>query len=535
MRPVLSAAQMRAFDSSAIEAGVPGIVLMENAGRGAAHLIGLKARPRKQGAPPRSSFALSGSCVRCADERSLVGLEFLILCGSGNNGGDGFVVARHLRARGASVRVWCVAPPDELTGDALIASSALLAVGVPLLPVPAQDEWPAAFSRADLVVDALLGTGLSRPVQGLFRRLIVALNASLARVVALDVPSGLDATSGCCHDVVVQAAHTVTFGHLKQGLLTTAGHQSAGTITVSHIGVPATLAPQLEPTAWLLELSDIRCRLSQRPATAHKGKNGRVVVVAGSPGTVGAARMTAHACFRGGAGVVTIATHAAAMARLESSAREVMTHPLGQDEASEQLLTCADALAVGPGLGTDADALFLARLALSHHRPTVLDADGLRLLAASGGSLLDERDGTAPLVLTPHPGEAADLLDCSTKEIEADRFGAADALSTRYDAVVILKGSRPLVAAPNRAPTVSAFGSAALGTAGSGDVLAGLLAALLVGAESSEKAFACAELALGLQGLAAERWSETRGDRGLLASEIADLVPEVTAELLSES
>ena len=283
MRPVLSAEQMRTFDEKAIAAGVSGQILMENAGRGAAHLIGLKMRPRKAGEAPRTSSSIVGSCVRCADERSLSGARVLILAGPGNNGGDGYVVARHLAARAAQVTVLSVKGASQLTGDARAAFQAMEAIGVRSCSL-FEADYGSIISEADVIVDALLGTGTSRPVEGELASVINRINAAHAYVVSLDVPSGLDATTGSVHGVAVLADHTVTFAHLKSGLLTTVGQKHAGNITVSHIGIPSDLPAEIEPWAFLLEESDAIARMAKRAPTAHKSNAGRIAVLAGSPG-----------------------------------------------------------------------------------------------------------------------------------------------------------------------------------------------------------------------------------------------------------
>lgn len=521
-----------------MERGVPGIVLMENAGRGAAHLIGLKARPRAKTEAPRTGSNVAGTCIRCADERSLEGLTFVVLAGGGNNGGDGFVVARHLACRAATLRVVSPVAEDEIRGDALLALRALTATGLVLEALP--DDLPALFESADLVVDALLGTGADRPVTGIHARLIEALNTSRVPTIALDVPSGLHAETGVALGPVVQAFHTVTFAHLKKGLLTTEGHRCSGDITVSHIGVPSELPFDGDPAGWLIEEGDLRARIAKRSPVAHKASAGRVVLLAGSPGTVGAARLSARGSLRAGAGLVTICTRPQTAAELEQETEEVMTRAWAFDdggafeETTASLLRGSDALVIGPGLGRDEEAAAALWQALSMNRPTVIDADALRILADAP---LAERNlsrfGSSCLaVLTPHPGEAGALLGFDAKNVEADRFSAAERLAEVSGSVVILKGSRTIIAAPGRTPVVSAFGSPAMATAGSGDVLSGICGALLVGAENVDEVFERAQTAVALHGLAGQRWQQKHGDRGLLASEIADLVPEIFLDLL---
>ena len=531
MRPLLSAEQMRHFDRCATSAGVSGIILMENAGRGAAHLIGLKLKPRRAGESPRTGSNVVGTCVRCADERSLLGGRVVVLTGGGNNGGDGFVVARHLAARAAQVTVLMHVPQERLEGDALLAYDAMRAVGVQTHAVDAVD-LPLELSGADLVVDALLGTGVNRDVGGALLRTIEAVNDSGAFVVSLDVPSGLDATLGVVHGAAIRARHTVTFAHLKTGLLTTFGHEYGGDLTVSHIGVPSTLPPDVEPAAWLLEESDARSRVRSHSASGHKGDSGRVVILAGSPGTLGAARLTSRAALRGGAGLVTLCNSPEAVHLLDQEVVEVMTHAWGSSgpaEAEDALFRRADALVVGPGLGQSGSAHAALRCALVAGRPTVVDADALRFVSSEGRTFWDVQSPGAHCVLTPHAAEAGALLGTSAAAVEADRFGSARALAETYGATILLKGSRPILAAPGRAPVVSAFGTRALATGGSGDVFCGILAAQLIGAHTKETIFDRLIAAVTLQGQAAELWSQNNGDGGLLASEIADLVPQVLA------
>lgn len=548
MRPVLSAASQRQFDLHHIQRGVSGLVLMENAGRGAAHLVGLKLRPRRPEEAPRTGSSVVGSCIRCADERSLEGAEVTVVCGSGNNGGDGFVVARHLMNRGTRVRLFCLSPSAALRGDAQTMARAFEATGgfVELLGelramaserngeeteggVAVSEEFQNALASASLVVDALLGTGLSRPVQGLPRAVIEAMNACAAPVIALDLPSGLDATSGKSWGATVMATHTISFAHLKTGLLTTHGHAHGGNLTVSHIGVPSDLPVGIAPSAWLLEESDVAARIRPREATDHKGRSGRVGVVAGSPGTIGAARLCTRAALRGGAGLVTLCNRAAVVERFEAEAAEVMTQVIREDDLSaDTQLDRFDSLVVGPGLGCDAFSRGVLRGVLAAQRPTVVDADALTLLSTGAVSW---REVHELCVLTPHPGEAARLLDTSIHELESDRWGSVASLSERAGCAVLLKGSRPLLQAPGREPVVSAFGSAALATGGSGDVLCGLLAAFFVGVETPQLLFDRVLAAVGVQGMAAEAWSAEHGDRGLLASEVADRAPAVMARL----
>jgi hydroxyethylthiazole kinase-like uncharacterized protein yjeF len=526
VRPVLNREQIRAFDARWIAAGVPGSLLMENAGRGAAHLIGLRARGSSE--KTRVKSATRGSCVRCSDESALSGVSILILCGGGNNGGDGFVVARHLLSRGAEVRVLCLASIQDLKGDAEIAALALLALGVKIEAFPVLGELQSLVAIASLVVDALLGTGASRPVEGSLRDIIETINGQTTQVISLDIPSGLDAETGAVLGACIRANHTVTFAHLKRGLLTTAGHEYGGTITVSHIGVPAALSETEGPSAWLIEEQDLSSMLPRRSPTSHKGTAGRVVVVAGSPGMTGAARLVGRACLRAGAGLVTLCAQKQTVEQLDSEVLELMTHAWGEGDG--ELFRRADSLVIGPGLGRSESAETAIERSLGSAAPTVLDADALHYLAKKRDIVTRQRERWR-FVLTPHAGEAAALLGCTIEEIESDRFVAAQRLADGFQSAVVLKGSRTVIASPGEPPVVCALGSVALGTAGSGDTLSGILGAFLVGARSSADVFRCAQLAVGVHALAGQKWSEKNGIRGLLASEIADAIPDVLKNL----
>lgn len=541
MRAVLGVAEMQAFDSGLIARGVPGIVLMENAGRGAAHILGQKERPRTEGRARPTS--VRGSCVRCADGRSLEGTEYLILCGPGNNGGDGFVVARHLVGRGAKVRVLAVREVSSLQGDARIAAEAWLAVGGTL--EPASSQAISEFTGS-VIVDALLGTGVRGPVDESLADLIEAINAHPASVVALDVPSGFDADRGCVHEgprgfVAVRAEQTITFGFIKRGLLTTFGHEYSGRITLANLGVPALPPEDRPPVAYLIEEKDLRAWLSPRPVTLHKWQAGEVLIIGGSPGMVGAAHLCARAALRSGAGLAVIHTCAEGARALEQEVLEVMTRPYDPSQVGHLDLGKARAVVFGPGLGRGPQAEEISRLAhralADDPRRVVVDADGLRLSVGRLHKLRLLRESGVPLILTPHSGEAAALLDTTAAKVEADRFGAAQTLADRSHAVVVLKGSRTIIAAPDRPPLVNALGSPCMATAGSGDVLAGILGALLAERPAGEvlSVQATQELAalgVGLHGLAGEMFEQELSDSGCLASDLADRIPLVRRRLL---
>ncbi len=503
MIPVLSRAQMRAFDACATGAcAVPSLVLMENAGRGVADVIGRELGVRR----------------------------VVVVCGVGNNGGDGFVVARHLLARGYAVDVHCAAPVVKLVGDARANHDAVAGLGVPIEEV-GEDLGPlrAAFSRADVVVDALFGTGLDRPVVGVHAAVIEAINHSGKPIVSVDVPSGLDADTGAPLGATVRAAMTVTFALHKLGLLTPSGAALAGRVHLVDLGVPSSLVDRVGHSALLLESSDVARAFSPRKVSAHKGSAGHVAVFAGSRGKAGAALMSARAALRAGAGVVTVATWPESADAIEGRLVEAMTARLERDDlvaSVDRVLAGKRAVVVGPGFGTDDDARAVVEHILeSWQGPSVVDADALALFEGRPEIFASSR-GAA--VLTPHPGELGKLLSTGAAEVEADRFGAIATAVARARSVVVLKGAHTLVGAPDERTVINGSGNPALATAGPGDVLSGILGALVCMLDPFEAAWT----AVHLHGLAADLWREAHADRGLLAHEIADHVPGAMAALV---
>jgi NAD(P)H-hydrate epimerase len=504
--PVLSRAQIRAFDAHAIGAAkVLGVVLMENAGRGAADAI-----------------------ERALLDGSARGKTVSVVAGTGNNGGDGFVVARHLALRGARVHVFLAGSEAKVRGDARANLDAWRGLGHGVVELTS-DLQPLheAVVWSDAVVDALFGTGFDRPLDAAHAAIVAVMNESRAKVAAIDIPSGLDADTGRVLGAAVRASLTVTFAHRKLGLMTPNGAAHAGAIVVVDIGVPADLVKHTGVAAHVVEASDLHAWLAQRAADAHKNTAGHVGVIAGSPGKIGAALMVAHAALRAGAGLATIATWPEAASAIETRVREEMTARLDRSSLAASIdaaLAGKRAAVVGPGFGLDADA----RLAVEHvvatfAGPLVVDADALTHFAGRPEALAVAKRA----ILTPHPGEAARLLGKTAAQVEDDRFAAARELGSRARAVVVLKGAHTIVADPDGRLVVNATGNAALATAGSGDVLGGVAGALACALDPFEAA--CA--GVYVHGAAADAWRDANGgaDRGLLASEIADLVPAALA------
>jgi len=502
MIPVLSRAEMRQFDAHASGAGrVPSLLLMENAGRGAADLIAQDLGLAK------------GSAAR-----------IVIVCGAGNNGGDGFVVARRLLTLGADPRVYLLVKAERLTGDALSNHRSFVALGGLVVELePNQlNVLGNAIESARAVVDAVFGTGLDREVTGFFRYAIEFMNGARCPIFALDVPSGLDADTGRVLGAAVRAGTTITFAHAKLGLMTPSGLQHSGKLRTVDIGVPDTSLAQIGYSAEIVEAADVLAALVTRSISTHKGSAGRVMVIAGSPGKIGAALLAAQGALRAGAGLVTIAALPETAALLDQRVLEVMTariDPARIEDSLDELLERADAVAIGPGLGLDATARRIAEhVALRAPKTKVLDADAISHFAGRAEQL---RGAAGELVLTPHSGEMARIVGGSAAEVEDDRFGALARAVALTGSVVLLKGHRTLVGAPEERIAINVSGSGVLATGGSGDVLTGILAAFGALLDVRRAAYAAAYV----HGIAGERRSLHGVDRGVLAHEIADEVP----------
>ncbi|MBB3227410.1 NAD(P)H-hydrate epimerase [Luteibacter sp. Sphag1AF] len=426
-----------------------------------------------------------------------------VLCGTGNNGGDGYLLAALAREAGWQVDVLALGPPAG--DDARAARRHFEASGG---PVRDASQGQNAWNDADVVVDALYGTGLNRAPEGVAAELIRLLNAAGRPVLALDIPSGLTADNGTAPGVAVQASVTVTFIAYKRGLFT--GRCGlAGTVELARLGLPDAMVSSMEPDARLLSES----ALPPRPRDSYKGDNGHVLAVGGDHGTAGAICMASEAAARTGAGLVSVATRDENVPSINTVRPELMAHGVNGPQALEPLLARASVLAVGPGLGQGAWGHALWTTALDAGLPLVLDADGLNLLAK------EQRELPSQTILTPHPGEAARLLGVTTADIQADRFDSARALARQYRSVVVLKGNGSLVARPDGCVMVCPWGNPGMASGGMGDTLTGILAGLMAQQLSAWDA-AC--LGVGLHARAADVAARD-GERGLLAMDL--LVP----------
>jgi hydroxyethylthiazole kinase-like uncharacterized protein yjeF len=501
--PLLSRAAVRDLDCDAVDRlGVPSLLLMENAGRGAFEALRELAGDRLE--------------------------RVLIVGGTGQNGGDGWVVARHLVAAGFSPSIVLVGDSARIAGDALVNWLALERLGIARVAptgLDSRDLSPLsdALGRASVIVDALFGTGLDRPLSGLHADVVERINACPASVLALDLPSGVDAETGAVLGAAVRADWTVTFAAHKRGLDQYPGHGLAGAVRCVSIGVPGpTQAP-----AGRIEPGDFGALLRSRRSDAHKGQAGHVLLIAGAPGHTGAAVLAGLGALRCGAGLCTIAPRGDARTSIEAKTIELMTAALpSQAQAVLELAADKQAVVIGPGLGLDAEARALAsELAHSLPLPAVLDADALTAIGPQHATL---RGARGPRVLTPHPGEAGRLLGISSARVQADRYAAAEQIARQSGCVTVLKGARSIVADPSGRMRVCPTGTPAMAVGGTGDVLAGAIGALL---GQQLPAFDAAVAGVYLHGLAGEL--AAIGDRGLLASELAAALPKAIAQCLA--
>lgn len=472
--------QVRAIDRRAIAAcGGDGAVLMQRAG--AAAFRRLRARwPEAR--------------------------RVLVACGRGNNGGDGWVVARLAREAGLAVEVVAL-PGEPNSAESRAMRDAARAVGVAARDFAIDAPLPAA----DVVVDAVFGIGLSRAPDGVAAALLDALSHHAAPVLALDVPSGLDADSGRAPGACVRAAITVTFIAAKRGLFTGDAPMLTGEVALEALDVdPALVAAEL-PAVHAWSRDDLRRALPPRPPTLHKRQAGHVLVVGGDEGYGGAVRLAAEAAARAGAGLVSVATRAANVAPILAARPELMPRPVEDAPALAALAARADVVAIGPGMGQGDWGRMLLDAALGFGKPCVVDADALNLLAMHAVAL------PPGSVLTPHPGEAARLLGVDTATVHADRYDAALTIARRFGAIVLLKGAGTVIAAPDGALSQCAIAEPGMASGGMGDVLTGVVAALRAQGLDAWTAAGCGALAHARAATAAARRD---GARGLLAGDV---------------
>jgi ADP-dependent NAD(P)H-hydrate dehydratase / NAD(P)H-hydrate epimerase len=475
---IYSVASIREIDRTAIEDhGIPGYTLMKRAGSAAA---------------------------RAARARFPNAMRWQVICGAGNNGGDGYVVARLAALDGIVVSVLTLVDPATLTGDAATAYGDFAAEGGVVM------LWTGELdAEADLLVDAILGSGLERDVGGEFKVAVEAINAHSAPVHAMDIATGINGDSGRVMGCAVVASLTTTFVGLKAGLFLGEGPNHCGELTFADLEIDASCLSGIPMSYNRLDDSILTAALPQRPRGAHKGDFGHVLVVGGGPGMPGAARLCGEAALRAGTGRVSVATHPDHAALITASRPELMSHGMSGEKALTALLDEVDVVAFGPGLGQSDWARGLYQVVANSELPAVWDADALNLLAAT-----PER--SEKRIITPHPGEAATLLGGTTAEVQADRPSALGALAAKYGGITVLKGAGTLVSTDSDVPFICTGGNPGMAAPGMGDVLTGVVAAML--AQGLPLAMAAA---VGVEVHArAGDVAATAGERGMLASDL---------------
>ena len=511
---VVTANEMRNIDSQTInEIGIPGIVLMENAGLGVVRAIERDF--------PVSRFS-----------------NVSIFAGKGNNGGDGLVIARHLVNRGYHVNTYLLSEPDKFSGDALtnlqIAQKTLTLEFI--LSDEHLEKHKASITQSDLIVDAIFGTGLSGPVRGFAGSVIEFLNSINIPIIAVDLPSGLDADYGRVKGLCIRASMTVTMALPKRGLLLYPGAEFVGKLEVADIGIPKSVVESQNIPVNLIQSSYVKKMIPPRPKDGHKGLFGRVLVIAGSVGLTGAASMASQSALRVGAGLVTLGIPESLNPIMEVKLTEVMTLPLRETgeqtisvKAYDQimpLISNMDVVAIGPGLTRNLETESLVRtLCKDINIPKVIDADGLNAIVADKDVLKELDDHT---VLTPHPGEMARLIDKPISEIQSDRINIALNFAKDNNVVIVLKGVPTVVATPQGEAYLNTTGNPGMASGGTGDVLTGIIAGFIAQGLDVKKA---AILGVYVHGLAGDLASIEKGEAGMIAGDLLDQLPRAICNL----
>jgi len=509
---VVTRDEIRRIDKRAIEEyGISGLILMENAG-------------------------LQVSLEILEHYSPLAQKRVAIIAGKGNNGGDGFVVARHLYNRGIRVEVYLIGESTEIKGDARVNLDILKKIGIPLYERVTSNDLSAPLRYTDIIVDAIFGTGLSSEIKNPYSDVINAINSSRKPVVSIDVPSGVDSDTGEILGVAVKADITVTFALPKRGLLVFPGAEYAGILKIGDIGIPKRIIGEEDIRVNLLTRDEVRASLPPRRPDSYKTSFGHLLVMAGSPGKTGAAAMTSLSALRVGAGLVTLATPKSLNEIFESKLTEVMTLPLPEtddltisDKAEEiiyQILPKMAVIAIGPGLSIHPETTRVVRhLVKRSEIPMVIDADGINALI---GHLDILKEAKAPLILTPHPGEMARLLGITPKDIQKDRIGIAQRFAKENRVFLVLKGARTIISDPHGDIFINPTGNPGMATAGTGDVLTGMISGLI--AQGMEPLTA-AKTGVYLHGLTGDISAEEFGEMGMIAGDMIERIPKAIKSL----
>ena len=511
---LLTASEMAQIDRITIDnIGIPGVVLMENAGKGTTDFY---------------AEIFPDICHR----------KVLIIAGSGNNGGDGFVIARHLQYRGSSsVRVMCLKEISGLRGDALINCEIIKKLKMPILEYTGEKYLPqitGELEDCDIVVDAILGTGLKSEVRGFYRQVIEAINASGKPVLAVDVPSGLDASTGKPLGVCINAVATATFGLPKIGQVITPGHNYVGKLKVVDIGIPDTVVEEFNPGRVFFEEKEARKLLKPRRDDSHKGTYGHLLVVSGSVGKTGAAALVCQGASRVGTGLVTLTIPESLNPILEVKLTEPMTLPVSETSdksislnALERIIEEAktrSAVAMGPGISLNEETLELVRrLITGLDCPMVIDADGVTALKDNFDVL---SEANAPVILTPHPGEMARIIGETSAYVQANRLEVAEEFSKKYGVILVLKGFRTIISSPEGKTAVNSTGNPAMATGGMGDVLTGMIGGFLA---QRYDPFDAACLGVYFHGKAGDVVCQEKNFASVLAGDLLEIIPRELA------
>src|SRR3954469_7833773 len=512
---VLNTQQMREADRRTIdEVGIPSIVLMENAGR-------------QPVAAMEAAF------------EDLAGTHVGVMCGRGNNGGDGFVVARTLIQRGVEISVFLLGSVADVRGDARTNLEVLGRIGLTVVEISNAQEWELHFSeisRGELVVDGILGTGFHGQLSGLLETVVADINGLGVPIVAIDLPTGLSADTCDVEGEAIEASMTITLAAPKIPLILPPADTYSGDLVIADIGIPLPVLDDVEgPYIELLTRERMRDLVPARAADSHKGDFGRVLVIAGSMGRSGAAHLAAMGALRSGAGLVTIATPRSCVPMLAMMMPEYMTEPLEETaggaidfSAADRVLDLsADIICIGPGLGQDpSTAAFVQAIVERSGVPLVIDADGLNAFSGDPERLTG-RDGV-DVIITPHPGEMARLLNVSIEQVQSDRLEHAREFAASHKCHVVLKGHRTIIAGPEGRTFVNLTGNAGMATGGTGDLLTGMIAAWFAQILDAE---AACKLAVYPHGAAGDRAEADEGEVALLPADIADRLGDAVLEL----
>jgi len=513
---IITAQQSKNIDKRAIrDFGIPGLVLMENA----------------------------ASAVMAEMEKFFDGLDGVkvgIICGKGNNGGDGLAMARRLRVRGVAVRVAMLASFGEVKNEAKVNLSILRKMDVEILQNATVRTLSGLISWSDILVDAMLGVGLSSPLKGLYARAVDMINTAGRPVVAVDIPTGVDADTGALMGAAIKADLTVAMALLKRGHVLYPGAEYAGAVRIADIGIPREVIEQENVSMSLLDHGALWGVVSNSAPDAHKGDFGHLMIVAGSPGKAGAAIMAAKGALRAGVGLASVATPNSLVSIVQSGIPEAMCVPTAESlegtlgsGSEEELLKAAgnmSACAIGPGLSTHYETVQAVRNFIQRTMvPVVIDADGLNAFVGFTDIL---RKSRASLIVTPHPGEMGRLLGISTAEVQKDRVTIASSFAKKHNATVVLKGAATIVATPSGWVYVNSTGNPGMASGGTGDALTGMIGSFLAQGYSASQA-AC--LGVYLHGLAGDLAAREKGEMGMIAGDLIEKIPEAILSLSKEN